>query len=48
MTILRIGLLLSILALSGCFFTVKEMTVDPDKGYNHSQTEVYDEIQAQR
>lgn len=22
--------------LSGCFFTAKEITLDPDKGFNHS------------
>lgn len=35
-------------SLVGCFFTVKEMTVDPDKGYNHTQKEVTDAVQAAR
>lgn len=25
--------------MTGCFFTVKEMTVDPDKGFNHTTQE---------
>lgn len=36
MKIMSTVLLVSIL-LSGCFFTVKEMTVDPDRGLTHTK-----------
>lgn len=41
-------LTLVLLSLVGCFFTVKEMTIDPDKGSIHTE-EIQDGIQkAQR
>lgn len=27
--------------LTGCFFTVKEMTLDPDKGITHTKEDQY-------